>query len=167
MSRKGLIPWGRGQDVPMPRFDEPSSFLALHHQMNRLVDDFFRDFDLPATGRSGWQGSWPNVEINETDKEYKLVAELPGIDDKDVEVTLHEGVLTLKGEKKSEASSEGRGGRYSERWFGKFERSFNLGSDIDPDKVSAAFKKGVLTVTVSKRPSAQSSARRIPVDRES
>ena len=165
MGKRGLIPWGRGRDIPMPRFDEPSSFLSLHRQMNQLFDDFLRDFDLPSADLAARPGAWPNVEISETDKDYALVAELPGLDDKDVDVTLNDGVLTLKGEKKSETSSERGAGRYSERWFGKFERSFDLGSDIDPDKVTATFKKGVLTVTVAKRPSAQSSARRIPVER--
>ena len=164
MEMKSLVPWGRNSDVPAPRFDEPSSFLTLHRQMNRLFDDFFRDFDLPLSGRANWQGSWPNVEVEEGEKDYKLVAELPGLDDKDVDVTLRDGLLTLKGERKAETS--GNGGRYSERWYGKFERSFELGPDVDPDKVSASFKKGILTITVGKRPDAQSRVKRIEVVRE-
>ncbi|HZT18259.1 MAG TPA: Hsp20/alpha crystallin family protein, partial [Dongiaceae bacterium] len=99
------------------------------------------------------------VEVSETDKEVKVVAELPGLDEKDVDVTLHDGVLTLKGEKKAEVN----GTVYSERWQGSFQRSLQLGSEIDPEKVAASFKNGVLTVTLAKRPEAQSQVKRIPI----
>ncbi len=166
MDMKNLIPWTRNREVPATRFEEQSPFLALHRQMNRVFDDFFRDFDVPVAGRSGWQAAWPNVELSDGDKEYKLVAELPGLDDKDVDITLQDGLLTLKGEKKAETSGASNGGRYSERWYGRFERSFDLGAGVDPDKVSAAFKNGVLTVTIGKRPEAQASIKRIAVTRE-
>jgi len=166
MAMKNLIPWSRSKDVPSSRFEESSPFFALHRQMNRLFDDFFRDFDLPPSGRTGWRAGVPHVEISEDDKDVKLTAELPGLDDKDVEVTLRDGILTLSGEKKSETNGSEDGGHYSERWFGRFERSFDLGSEVDPDKVSAVFKKGVLTVTVGKRAEAQSRVKRIAVSRE-
>src|SRR5438105_10917852 len=107
MNTRNLMPWTRGSDVQTRRMDEPGSLFALHHQMNRLFDDFFRGFDLPFSGQSGWEGGWPHVELEESDKEYKLVAELPGIDEKDIDVTMSEGQLTLKGEKKAESSSSG------------------------------------------------------------
>ena len=172
MNRKSLIPWGKNEvsssrtnGLSTALGDEQSPFLALHRQMNRLFDDFFRDIDLPLGGLS-WPSNRPHIEIAESDTDYKVVAELPGLDDKDVEVTLEDGVLTLKGEKKGEASEEKNGGHYSERWFGKFERSFDLGSDVDADKVRAAFQKGILTVVVGKRPDARSRVKRITVARE-
>jgi len=88
-----------------------------------------------------------------------VVAELPGLSEKDVKITLHNGMLTLKGEKKSESSNAS----YTERWHGQFQRTLSLGPDVDPDKVNASFKNGVLTVTLGKRPEAQRQVKRIPV----
>ena len=89
--------------MPASRQGEEHPFLALHREMNRMFDNFFRGFDGAMSTTPGWSvGSWPHVEISETDNEVKLVAELPGIEEKDIELTLNEGMLTLKGEKKSE-----------------------------------------------------------------
>jgi HSP20 family protein len=161
MMMRDLVPWGRTRAaVPAPRGEETSPFLALHREMNRLFDDFFRGFDAPmGLAPFGLNGTWPRVEVDETEKDVKVVAELPGMSEKDVQVTLHDGLLTLKGERNSETN----GATYSERWQGRFERSLQLGSEVDPDKVDAAFKNGVLTITVGKRPEAQSSVKRIPI----
>lgn len=166
MDVKNLIPWRSERSAPSHPADEPSPFLALHRQMNRLFDDFFRDFDAPITfsgGRTGWSTGWPNLDITEDEKQVKISAELPGLDEKDIEVTLVDGVLTLQGEKKGETKDA----VYSERWHGKFSRSLRLGSDVDPDKVTARFGKGVLTVTLEKRPEAQSGKKRIPIGTDS
>lgn len=162
MDVKSLIPWGRNRNTPALRYSqEVSPFLALHREMNRLFDDFFRGFDVefPAPSRFGGSGGWPSVEVSETDKEVKVVAELPGLDEKDVAVTLHDGVLTLKGEKKGKSN----GSVYSERWQGSFQRSIQLGPEIDPEKVTASFKNGVLTIVLAKRPEAQSQVTQIPI----
>ena len=160
MSMRDLIPWGRNQNVATSRSSENANpFLALHREMNRIFDDFSRSFDLPSMVSQGWSAGWPHVEVAETDENVKVVAELPGLEEKDIEVTLHNGTLTLKGEKKS----ENQGSVYSERWHGRFERSLQLGPDVDPEKVNAAFKNGVLTITVPKRPEAQRQVKRIPI----
>ena len=160
MALTDLVPWGRNRSVATQRFsDDGDPFLALHREMNRMLDDFARGFGMGLPARFGAPGAWPHVEVSETDKEVKVVAELPGLEQKDVEVSLHDGVLTLKGEKKRESD----GALYSERWHGQFQRSLQLGPDVDPDKVSAAFKNGVLTVTLAKRPEAQSQVKRIPI----
>jgi HSP20 family protein len=159
MSVKDLLPSGRKHSLA-PRLGEGSMpFLALHREMDRLFDDFLRGFDLPLTNRLGWTQSWPKVEVSESDKEVRVVAELPGLDEKDVEITLNDGVLTLKGEKKVENESA----VYSERWHGQFERSMQLGQEIDPEKVEATFKNGVLTVTLARRPEAVEQVKRIPI----
>lgn len=166
MNMRTLIPWGRENDVTTTRSgEEQSPFVALHRQVNRLFDDFFRDFETPFS-RNGGSASWPSVEINEGDKQVKVVAELPGLDEKDVDLTLRDGILFLKGEKKHETEArETNGAIYSERWHGQFERALRLGSDVDPDKVKASFKKGVLTITVEKRPEAQRQIRHIAINR--
>ena len=158
MSMRDLIPWGRNRNEPASSQPYANPFLALHREMNRIFDDFSRSFDLPMSA-PGWSTGWPHVEVSETGDEVKVMAELPGLEQKDIEVTLHDGMLTLKGEKQSES----KGAVYSERWHGRFERSLQLGPDIDPDKVNAAFKNGVLTITVAKRPEAQRQVKRIPI----
>jgi HSP20 family protein len=167
MTLTDLIPWGRNRpQVPTSspaRFaagfnDERDPFTALQHDMNRLLDDFTRGFGVAAPSRAGWS-TWPHLEVSETDTEVKVVAELPGIDQKDVEVSLTDGMLTLKGEKKSENSDA----TYSERWHGQFQRSLPVGNDVDPDKVDATFRNGVLTIAMAKRPEAERRTRRIPI----
>jgi HSP20 family protein len=159
MDVKGLMPWSRSRNLPTSRFSgDDNPFLALHREMNRTFDDFLRGFDLPAA-QGSWTGAWPHVELSETDKDVRVVAELPGLQEKDVELTLNDNVLTLKGEKKTENESP----TYTERWHGKFQRSIQLGSEVDPDKIEASFKNGVLTVTLPKRPDSQNKAKRIAI----
>ena len=161
MNMRSIIPWGRESSVPTTARDgdEASPFLSLHRQVNRLFDDFFRDFDAPLS--RSWPSSWPSVEVGESDREIKVIAELPGLDEKDIDVTLRDGVLTLKGEKKHESN----GASYSERWHGQFARAIQVGPDVDPDRVKASFAKGVLTITLEKRPEAQSQVKRIAINR--
>jgi len=166
MALTDLVPWGRGGSMLAPRlFEERDPFLALHREMDRvfgdmdrMFDDFSRGFGIAPLGFS-FSSAWPDIEVSETDKELKVEAELPGMDEKDIDVSLADGVLTIKGEKKA----EGEAAFYSERWHGKFQRSVELGPDIDPEKARAAFKKGVLTVTVPKLPEAQSHVKHIPI----
>lgn len=163
MAVRDLIPWSRGRDVSVRRGEESNPFLTLHREMNRLFDDVFRGFDLGPFGSTrAFEGAgWPNIEVSETDKDVKVTAELPGLDEKDVQVELANGVLSIKGEKKTETEDKGR--LFSERYYGRFERRLPI-DDVDEEKVSAAFKNGVLTVTMPKAPQAQSKVKRIPVN---
>ncbi len=160
MSLTDLVPWNRNRSVATRRTSEDGDpFLSLHREVNRMFDDFARGFGLGVPLAGGISSGWPHIEVSETDKDVKVVAELPGLEQKDVEVTLAQGTLTLKGEKKSES----QGALYSERWHGQFQRSLQLGPDVDPDKVNAAFKNGVLTVTLGKRAEAERQVKRISV----
>ena len=160
MSVRDLIPWNRSSRVPVRRGEERAPFLPLHREMNRLFDDVFRGFDVSPFGFDhAW--SWPNLEVSETDKEVKVIAELPGLEEKDVEVTLSDGVLAIKGEKKTETEDKDR--LFSERYYGRFERRIPV-EDIEEDKVNASFRNGVLTVTLPRLPQAQRQAKRIPVN---
>jgi HSP20 family protein len=158
-----LIPWGRSRNISARGADNP--FLALHREMNRLFDDAFRDFGLTPFGSHGMldraAGNWPNVELSESDKDIKVTAELPGLDEKDVHVELANGMLAISGEKKTETEDKDR--LYSERYYGRFERRLPV-DDVDQDKVSASFKNGVLTVTMPKLPQAQSKVKRIAIN---
>ena len=161
MAITDLIPWNRTRNMPAPRQPDEHPVLALHREMNRMFDNFFRGFDVPMTGPAVWSGgTWPHVEVSDTENEVKLVAELPGMEEKDIELNFHDGLLTLKGQKKTESN----GSVYSERWHGQFERSFQLGPDLDPEKINAEFKNGVLTITAGKRPEAQRQVKRIAIN---
>lgn len=155
-----LAPWGRNRPLATPAAGgEPDPFAALHREMNRMFDDFARGANGLMPGRFGWGGSWPSIDVSENDREIRVVAELPGLEEKDVELSLQEGVLTIRGEKKAEAEDA----VYTERWYGRFERSLSVGPDVDADKVHAAFKHGVLTVTLPKRPDAHRQGKRIQI----
>ena len=160
MAMRDLIPWNRGSDVSVRR-GEDHPFLTLHREMNRLFDDAFRGFELTPFSSDRFfdrvgGNNWPSVEVSETDKEIKITAELPGLDEKDVHVELANGVLAIAGEKRTETEDKDR--RFSERSHGRFERRIAV-EDVDEDKISAAFKNGVLTVTPPKIAQAQAKAK--------
>lgn len=163
MAMRDLIPWGRQENnaPAMFRDEERSPFLSLRREMDRLFDDFFR---APMLG-SGFARSatWPTLEVKETDHEVRITAELPGMSEKDVELIVQDGLLTLSGEKKSEHEDKDRG--WSERFYGRFERRIALPDGVDENACNANFRDGVLTVTLPKAEEARRS-RRIPINAE-
>lgn len=165
MAMRDLIPWNRGRDVTVRRGEEFTPFLTLHREMNRLFDDVFRGFDLSPFGAGDRflhrAMGWPNIDVSETDKEVNVTAELPGLEEKDLSIELANGALTISGEKKSETEDKDR--LFSERYYGRFERRIPV-EDVNEDKVSAAFKNGVLTVTMPKLPQTQSKVKRIAIN---
>lgn len=166
MSVRDLIPWSRGnhQAPTLYRREDVDPFLSLHRNINRLFDEVFQGFDTPSMlGRmTPRNGTWPSVEFSENDKEIRVVAEMPGLSENDVEVLLDEGVLTLRGEKKTETEDKDR--QFSERYYGRFERRLALGREVDEGKVEAKFQNGVLTVTLPKTEKAQASPKRIAIN---
>jgi len=163
MNVRDIIPWSRSAQ-PLARYGDSDPFLSLHREMNRLFDDVFRGFDVPTSfGRLAPLGTgWPKLEITDKDKEIQVTAEVPGLEDKDIEVLLDDGYLTLRGEKSSETSDKER--QFSERFYGRFERRIPLDYQVAEDKVSATFKNGVLTVTLPKVEQVASKAKRIAVE---
>src|SRR5689334_6372223 len=164
MASRDLIPWtSRGREMTARRGEENNPFLTLHREMNRLFDDVFRGFDVAPLGGDRFLDramGWPNIEVSETDKDVKITAELPGLEEKDVEVELIHGVLVIRGEKKTESEDKDR--LFSERYYGRFERRIPV-DDVEQDKVAASFKNGVLTVTLPKSPAAQQKVKRIAI----
>jgi len=159
MQMRSLVPWrrSRGEITQANAPDDIPSIFGLHRQMNRLFDDFLRDFETPLAPTN----SWPALEVQDDEKLMKVVAELPGMEEKDIDLSLRDGVLTIKGEK----SKKTDGAVYSERWHGQFTRQIDVGPDVDPEKVKASFDKGMLTVTLEKRPSARTETRKIAINR--
>lgn len=152
----------------------PEIWRPYRSEIDRLFDRFAEGFGWPSFDRlfdlelprrrEGWVGlAAPPVEITEDDKAYKIAAELPGLDAKDVEVTITGDTLVLKGEKRQEKEEEGRNTYMSERSYGEFRRSFLLPDGIDRDKLAADFSRGVLTITLPKSASVEPATKKIEV----
>jgi HSP20 family protein len=161
MSIRDIVP--RRRSEPAGQQDDRFPLSSLRREMDRLFDDFFTGFP-----RTGWLAVEPgtlspSVDVAETEKEITVTAELPGLDEKDIEVSLSDGVLTLKGEKKSEKEEKGKTFYRSERSYGAFQRTIPLPVEVVEDKVEAEFAKGVLTVHLPKSPAAQKKAKKIEV----
>jgi HSP20 family protein len=109
-----------------------------------------------------WEAT-PAVDITESEKAYELTAELPGMDETNIEVNVSDGNLTIKGEKQEEKEEKKKDYYMRERNFGSFERRFELPEGVDADKIEATFKKGVLTLTLPKKLEAQKPAKKIEV----
>ena len=162
VSIKDLFPWKRGEkEIPVKREDEYPAY-ALQREMNRLFDNFFRGFSLTPFGES-WGGFNPCIDVTETDKEIKVSAELPGLDENDIELTLSNDMLTISGEKKEETEDKGKNYYRMERSYGSFQRSIALTPGVETDKVEAKFNKGVLTITLPKTAEVQKHVKRIPI----
>lgn len=174
MDFKKLVPWNwfnkeRDDDrathaVPVrrDRVTEPATLgafgpiLQLHREIDRLFDEAFRGFGFPANYPGGAQPPWgvalrPAVDIQESEREYRISVELPGVDEKDLEVTLADDVLVIRGEKRQQQEHADGQLHWVERSYGTFQRSLNLPGDANQDSIKATFKGGVLTLTIDKQ----------------
>src|SRR5262245_14028801 len=158
--RRGLSPW--------------QPFESLRQEIDRLFDDVTRGFGgFPSYRRladfgSSWVSETPSiaapaVDVAENENEYKVIAELPGMDEDSVQVTLVDDVLTIRGEKQDQKEEKEKNYHLSERHFGAFQRSFQLPPGIDQNRISASFRNGVLAVVLPKAPGAQSKAQKIDI----
>jgi HSP20 family protein len=147
---------------------------SLRREIDRIFDTFRHGtWELPFGRRAfelelPWprEGSWglsPAVDFADKDKEFEITAELPGMDEKDIEVKLVNDTLTIKGEKKEEKEKREQGYFFSERRYGSFIRTFQVPAGVDTAKIEAAFSKGVLTVKLPKIPEAQTSEKTISI----
>ena len=162
MTIRDLVPWSRQEDrapsIYRPE-ERPSPLMSFRREMDRLFDDFFQ---APLLGGEMGRGlGWPQVEVNETDDEVRITAELPGLSEKDVELFVEDGMLTLRGEKKSENEDRDRG--WSERFYGRFERRIALPDGTEQENCKADFRDGVLTVRMP-RSAQPERGRRIPIN---
>ncbi len=145
-------------------------FKVLRREIDRLFEDFDRGF-WRSPFRSAWslepffraEVKWPaapSADVTETDSEFKVTAELPGMDDKNVEVTLNDNILTIKGEKTEEKEEKKPNYHVQERHYGSFERRFPVPESVDAAKIEATFKQSVLTVVLPKPPRRKSRSKR-------
>ena len=145
MNLKSLIPIGRGRLSPWARTYDP--FATLQREVERVFEDFSRGF---PTFSAGTTELTPKMDVSETDKEFELTFELPGLEEKDVEVNVADNVLTMRGEKKAEKEHNDKNYCMTERSYGSFMRSVELPDGIDPEAIKATITKGVLKVIVPK-----------------
>lgn len=144
-----------GGDEFFPRIVDPVQ--SFQKEMNRLFQDFFEV--APFGGRES--GLYPEIDVKETEKEIKISAEVPGLEEKDVEVLLSSDSLTIKGEKRQEKEEKGQSYYRSERRYGAFSRVIPLTADIEADKAEANFRNGVLHISIPKTEKAN--AKKIPI----
>jgi HSP20 family protein len=159
---------------PMAAGHSRGALENLRQEIDRLFDDFhplswrfpfgraLRGSHTAASTGIGWQIA-PAVDVVERDKEYEITAELPGMDEKNIEVKVSNGMLTLKGEKTEEKEEKEKDYYLSERSYGSFQRSFTIPDVVDTNKIEASFAKGVLTVKLPKSAEAQKSEKKIAV----
>ena len=150
-----LIPWRN--KVPESRQGDLSPMMSLRNEMERLFDSFFREpfgvLDLPLWGPGKWS---PAVDVAENDKELTVRAELPGIDPKDLDVTVAGNQLVLSGEKKESTEHDGKDFHHVETRYGSFRRTIPLPEGVDTEHVDAQYANGVLTLHLQKTaPAAQ------------
>jgi HSP20 family protein len=143
------------------RMNDP--FTALQRGMNQLFEDVFGDqWPMLSPRRESGGAMMPHMNVSENDNEIKITAELPGVAEKDVDITLDDDVLTIRGEKKSETKEEKESYHLFERSFGQFQRSLRVPHSVNPDEVKAQFENGILTVILPKN-QAQDKTRHIAV----
>lgn len=159
MQIKDLIPW-TSKDWGRGNADNP--LMNLHRDIDRVFDGFFRQFGHGFGALNGGTGV-PSTDVAETDNAYEVSIELPGLEEKDIEVSVTDDMLTVKGEKKHEHEEKRKDYHLSERSYGSFFRSIPLPAGVDSNKADANFKNGVLTVTLPKTAEAQSKVKRIDV----
>jgi len=166
MAITDLVPWKKPNDKLTVRSGQIDPFLRMRQEIDEIFNGMLGEWSgrMGLFNRGGTGSFMPVVEVTDTVKEIRVIAELPGLDEKDLEVSLLDGSLWIKGEKREEQEEE-RGDIYSsERCYGSFERVIALPAEVDPAKIQASFKKGVLKVTLPKTKEAQSSRRLIPVE---
>jgi HSP20 family protein len=145
MAITDLIPWRRQE----PTRREESELTRFERDMDRMFERFFRGSSLAPFGET-WGAFSPSVDVVETDDQIKVSAELPGLEDKDIEVSLDRGVLTISGEKSEEHREERENYYRAERTYGSFRRAIPLPTEVNEDEIEAIFQNGVLTITMPK-----------------
>ncbi len=160
MKIKSLLP-----DVVRRKTDNDHSFYSLQREMNSLFDNFFRGFDVAPRGfaAAGMGMFTPSIDVKENEKEFIIKAELPGVEEKDIEVTVTNDSLTIKGEKKEEKEDKDKNYYYMERSYGSFSRVIPLEAAIESGKAEASFKNGILNIKIPKNQNAKEKGTKVPI----
>jgi len=161
-----LLPWNRDKEKYAMQKREEVDPLDLQREMNRMIESFFDDPFRPLSTRR-WldedRGFAPRMDVSESDKEICIRADMPGMDEKDIQISLENNTLTISGEKRTEKEEKGQTYHRMERRYGSFSRSIGLPEGVDFDKIDAKFKNGVLTVKLPKPEAVVTQRKRIPI----
>jgi HSP20 family protein len=164
MQIKDLLPWARKEGSGELKGAEDNPIAALQREMNRAFESFWSRAERPFGGLAAPFGEGvPRSDVVETDAGIEVTVELPGLEEKDIEVSLSDEALTIKGEKNVERKDEKKGYYISERSYGSVYRSIPLPAGVDSDKAEASFRNGVLTVKLPQRPEAKAKVKKIEV----
>lgn len=166
MAINDLLPWKNDRLATVEPGSDEDFFLTVQDRMNRLFDDFFTDpfgsFGLQTANETD-NAFYPRLDISESDQDYKVVAEVPGMSEKDINVTLNDNILTISGKKELEREEKNRQYHRVERSYGSFRRDVELPSEVIPDKVEAKFKNGVLEIVLPKPAAEISKGKKITI----
>ncbi|MDT8271738.1 MAG: Hsp20/alpha crystallin family protein [Desulfomonilia bacterium] len=166
---KYMTPWKWGRkDIAESSEYEGHPVDMFRREMDRLFDDFFKGFGLRTFGeeRDVYGKFSPQINMTEDEKFIQVTAELPGMDEKDIEVNLTKDSITIKGEKKEETEQKDKGVYYLERSFGSFMRAIPLPQEVDGNKAEASFKKGVLKISLPKLAREKQTQKKITIKSE-
>ena len=152
MAISDIMPWRRGRDL-----ERMDPFSSLQREINRTFEDFL------GFGSEGITTFRPSIDVNETDEAYEVTAELPGMEKKDITVTVENGLVTLRGEKRVDREEKKKNYHFTERSYGSFQRALRLPGEVDADKINAHFERGVLHVLLPKTAETRRNVRRIEV----
>lgn len=160
-----LIPWKSDAKKELRNIAAPDSIASLQYDINRAFSDFWRMIDvaMPMPFRAEIGDAEMHVDVINGDKKVTVRAELPGMEEEDIDVNVTKDSLTIRGEKKMDRDVEENGYILRERTFGRIERTVMLPDGVDPDATTATFKSGVLTVTIPKTAEAQAGVKHISV----
>lgn len=155
-------PQSRGRDSAVSH-----PLMRLHNEIDQIFDQFFQGFPLsPPRWPQEWSKGglvFPQLNIAENKNAYTITVDVPGVEEKDIELTVQEGTLIIRGEKQTEKEDENKQYHRVERSYGSFQRVLSLPSDAEEDKIEAKFKNGVLTIRVAKNTTMTSSGRKIAI----
>jgi HSP20 family protein len=165
MQIRDLIPWNQERQTENRlRADQDNPVSALQRDLNRVFEEFWSRFDAPVGGQGvGMSGFGPSTDLEETESAVDVKVDLPGMSENDVDVSLTDDMLTIRGEKQDERAGNDRSAHVAERRYGAFCRAIPLPPDVDTDNATATLKNGQLTVSLPKTEQAAARAKRIDV----
>lgn len=165
MQIRDLIPWVRKDLESWHKSGDGYPIVTLQRDMNRIFDTFWQSFDHHfETPSFPWESGMPRCDVVETDKTIEVFVELPGLEEKDIDISLTDDALTIRGERKTKQEEDKKGYFLAECHSGFFSRTISLPSGVDREKVAAAVKNGLLTVTLPKIVDVQTRVKKIPVN---